>query len=215
MTQTPPQKNDDSASEELLEGLTELFNASLGFGAALARAAARLTGGAPPPPKNDGPFDALMHYSITTVGNVLRVAGSATGGVTTGRPAPAAPGQAAAQGQATPTVTAGATLRMPLSIENPGVEPMIELRFGCLEMAGGTAGLGEPLDVGVVRFEPDVLTIAPRDFEKLTVFIDIPATTAPGGYRATIGLPDGGFQVQIPFEVKPPPAAGHTDDPAA
>jgi len=86
-----------------------------------------------------------------------------------------------------PVVQRGGTLRIPLSIENPANEPMQHLNFLCLEMRGGSPGQGVPLPVSAVRFQPESLTIEPRDFEKLTVFIDTGFDTLPGKYEAVLG----------------------------
>ena len=90
---------------------------------------------------------------------------------------------------------------MPLSIENTGAEPMTDLQFRCLAVEVESAGPGTPLVPSNVRFEPASLTVAPRDFEKLTVYVDAPAETAPGQYQVTIGLESGTFRTAFPFVV--------------
>jgi hypothetical protein len=105
-----------------------------------------------------------------------------------------------------PRVRAGSTLRVPLSIENPGAERMDDMRFACLALArapGSVPAKGAPLGIDDVRFQPLPLSVGPRDFEKLTVFVDTRPDTAPGRYDLTIGLPGGAFQMTIPFEVQP------------
>jgi hypothetical protein len=93
---------------------------------------------------------------------------------------------------------------MPLSIENPGPEPMSDIEFRCLRMTGGQADEDKPfapLTSQALRFVPQLLTIAPRDFEKLTIYIDVPQETAPGRYQAIIGPEDGSFETTLNFEV--------------
>jgi hypothetical protein len=94
-------------------------------------------------------------------------------------------------------------LRIPLSIENPSAEPMAGLSFTCLEISGGDATSGLPLTRQDVRFEPASLSVAPRDFEKLTIFVDVPEGAATGLYRARIGLAAGGYETSFAFRVIP------------
>jgi hypothetical protein len=208
---TPP------GAEQLVKGIAELTSATLGVGAAFARIAAQATAGerpVPPPPESATPLTAVVHYSAAALVNVVDAVRAGMGEVraATGqapgasrRPEPAAtaapaPPSSAAQ-QNLPTVHPDSTLRMPLSIENTGPEPMVDLQFQCLALEVDPAGPGVPLTVANVRFEPAALTVAPRDFEKLTVYVDVPDTAAPGRYQATIGLESGTFRMAFPFVV--------------
>jgi len=100
-----------------------------------------------------------------------------------------------------PTVHQGATLRMPLSIENPGNEPMTDMTFVCRSLTGEVGGSGTLLEVGAVRFQPETLAIAAKDFEKLTVFIETQAETAVGHYQAVIGIGPNQFETLLQFQV--------------
>ena len=102
-----------------------------------------------------------------------------------------------------PTVHCGSTLRIPLSVENPGQEPMAEMRFACLAVSGGEVSAGELLEAKAFRFEPELLSVAPRDFEKLTVYVDVPETAAPGLYEAKIGPSPGDFEIVLRLQVIP------------
>jgi indole-3-glycerol phosphate synthase len=51
-----------------------------------------------------------------------------------------------------------------------------------------------------------VLSVAARDFEKLTVYVDTLPQTAPGIYRAVIGTADSGLETAVDFEVTAPGA---------
>jgi hypothetical protein len=204
-------------TEQLVKGVTELASATLGVGATFARIAAQATAGerpVPPPPQPAAPLAAIVHYSAAALVNVVdavragmgevRAATSparpAAGGAQRAGPAPAPAPPPPAE---LPTVRPDSTLRMPLSIENTGDTPMTDLQFTCLALEAEPAGAGAPLTVSSVRFEPASLTVSPRDFEKLTVFVDVPAGTAPGRYLATIGLESGAFHTAFPFAVAP------------
>jgi len=201
----------------IIRGVSELVSMGLDVGAALAKATAKATAGereVPEPDSRQGSFDLLVHYGITTMTNVVGavVAGvnEATTRATAGRPpaesadsgSPASP--LASIPRALPSVRLGSTLRLPLSIENPGPETMDEMAFRCLAMSGGQPETGQLLTVDTVRFIPETLSVASRDFEKLTVFIDVPETAAQGRYTATIGLVGGQFESALQFDVLPP-----------
>jgi hypothetical protein len=220
----PPPASDEPSppvGDELLNSLGEVVNAALGVGAALARSAARLTAGSrplPEPPAAANPIHLMVHYGTAAVLNVVEavVAGvNDLGGAARPAAAPAAEPTPAPAGEppspppaGLPTVRQGNTLRIPLSIENPGAEPMSELQFVCLavESAPG-GGTGGPLEttaaLPVLRFEPVSLTIAAHDFEKLTVFIEVPPTVQPGAYLVTIGLAQGDYKTSLQFNVLP------------
>jgi hypothetical protein len=206
-----------AGSEQLIKGIADLAGATLGVGATFARIAAQATAGerpVPPPPQPAAPLTAIVHYSAAALVNVVDAvrAGmgeirAATGPARSAAPPspataaqPAAPAPAAAPANL-PTARPDSTLRMPLSIENTSADPMADLQFRCLALEADTTGSGVPLTVANVRFEPDMLTVAPRDFEKLTVYVDVPAGAAPGRYQATIGLESGGFRTSFPFVV--------------
>jgi hypothetical protein len=217
-----PQKESDSrqdtgfppGTEQLVKGVTELASATLGVGATFARIAAQATAGerpVPPPPQPAAPLTSIVHYSAAALVNVVDAVRTGMGEVraATGparaatraaqaRPAPAASSPPPAE---LPTARPDSTLRMPLSIENTSDAPMADLQFVCLALEAEPSREGTALTVASVRFEPASLTVAPHDFEKLTVFVDVPAGTAPGRYLATIGLESGSFHTAFPFAV--------------
>jgi hypothetical protein len=94
-----------------------------------------------------------------------------------------------------------------MSIENPTDQPMTEMQFKILRVASEPSGNGASLPATAIRFEPPVLTVAARDFEKLTVLVDVPAGTAPGRYDASIGLMEGSFELSFVFDVAPATAS--------
>lgn len=194
---------------ELARGVSQVVNSALGVGAALTRLAARSTARGPLPEvrRETEPVAAMVHYGVVTLKNV---AGLVTGGaqllkVKAGM-APAAADDtapAAATPPRLPSVHQGAILRMPLSIENPGDQPLGPLVFclAQLEYRGADAAGAAPLTGSAVRFAPGELSIQPHDFEKMTIYVDVPRDAATGPYRALIGSAAGNFRTEISFDV--------------
>lgn len=192
------------AAEELTRGVTELVGAVFGVGAAVAKSVAQATAPGkplPPPPAPQGALGEMIHYGLVAATNLVRLT------VSGARPGAKTEAAQAAPEAARPAVSQGATLRIPLSIENPGPEPMQNLQFRALRVETVQVGGGTRLGVSNVRLEPAVLSVAARDFEKLTVYVDTLPQTAPGLYRAVIGTADGGLETAVEFEVTAPGAA--------
>jgi hypothetical protein len=204
-------------AKQITQGVSEVFSATLGVGAAMAKVVAQATSGGksvPEPQENSSPVNVMVHYGIATINNVFgavvtgmnEVKGTAQG-IKWSFSQPTASTSQVSQTQkqdtpsGLPTVHIGATLRIPLSIENPGPEPMTDLHFACLAIQSSSED-GASVSPNVVRFEPETVTIAPRDFEKLTVFIDVPIDAAPGQYKATIGPQSGLFETTFLFNVR-------------
>jgi hypothetical protein len=190
-------KTDDS----LVKGVGRLLGTATELGAALAGAVDKATAGgreSPAAPPGETPAAAIIRHSVSAAANVARwvidtaqSARGAAGGATSGSPR--------ANAAAGPQVQRGATLRVPLSIENPGREPMRAL---APSVAGWTCGGREAAAPGIVRFVPETLDVEPRDFEKLTVLIDVDPGAAPGVYRLDVALGQGA-PVSIDFVVAP------------
>ncbi len=192
----------ESDADDLVDGVSRVVESALDLGTAMAKAVAEAASGGKavePPTGEGGRLGAFLHYGLAAatgaVGLVLGAAGLSSSGT---RPPARTPSSDPAGG---PTVRPGTTLRIPLSIENPGGEPMQAMTFLCLGVTAEPIGPGATLDRRHVRFQPDTLTVAPRDFEKLTVFVDTPADLAPGAYAVVIGLGGGGFETTIRFAV--------------
>lgn len=204
------QNRAEASADQLVAGAADVVMAAMGVGAALARIAAQATAGSrlvPEPPRADNPLNVMVHYGAVAVANVtdavlagISEARAARMMGQPGRPVSSA-GSTQTEAPSIPTVHQGSSLRMPLSIENPTTEPMRDMHFTCLAIYGGSELDGAPLTPGAVRFEPAELSIESKDFDKLTVFIDVPEDTAPGKYEVTIGLRDGTFETTIPFLV--------------
>ena len=198
--------NAGNAAGELVNGISQVVGAALGVGAVLAKVVAQTTAAGrevPPPPAPAAPLNAIVHYSVAAMTNLIGVVLRGVGvikveGQRGERPAPA--GTSPARG---PQVHRGATLRIPLSIENPGDAPMTGVSFHCLELVYLGAADGERLPPEAISFHPAVLDVQSRDFEKLTVFIDTRESSASGPYRARIGMENAGFETVIEFEVIP------------
>ncbi len=200
---TPNQETVSQAAEDLTRSVTDLVGAMFDVGAAVAKTAAQATSAGRPVPEPavaQGPLNLMVHYGLTAASNIVKtvLAASPTAFRTKTSEAPGAEPFAPAG----PAVTAGSTLRIPLSIENPGAEAMKALEFRCLRVDSVEAAAGQKLGVANVRMEPAELTIAPRDFEKLTVYVDTTSGTAPGTYRAVIGVVDGKFETAVQFDVR-------------
>lgn len=205
--QAPPRPSDRPPSDEVAESIAEVVRSAIGVGVAVAKAFAGATAGkhpVAPPSTAAGPVDQLIHYSVAAVGGIARqvvsgagqVAGAATGPVRSAAPAATEPSP-----PALPSVRAGASLRIPLSIENPGPDPMNEMRMLCRDVV---ALNGPPVEAPPwVRLAPVTLSIAPHDFEKLTVTVDTGSSTTPGAYEAVIGAENLAFEMRLHFEVLP------------
>jgi len=151
------------------------------------------------------PLAAIVHYGWATVGNVLGVLTSGLNVVvkpTNGQPASAAsPSRREPAVRRLPSVHRGSTLRIPLSIENPGGAGDYELSFTCTNLTFDGDPSGLVLENVAVRLEPNTLVVAPYDFEKLTVLIDTQDDSAVGSYEALITSEAGDFEIPLRFEV--------------
>ena len=207
----------------LAESLSEVVNAAFGVGAAIAKTLAEATASdknVSKPEAGQGPLGEMVHYGVTTVTNVVGLVISMMGSAKSASNDEAQPfasnqnktAQSANASEASatkaetrtpsiPTVHQGGTLRIPLSLENPGDQAMEDLVFLCQQMLARRIAAGQPLTEGAVRFQPERLAIAPKDFEKLTLLIDTDEQTAPGQYVAHIGVAEGGLEINVEFEV--------------
>jgi hypothetical protein len=195
-------------TEEIIDGVGEVVNATLELVGDLAKRSAEATTPVahvvPPADSDAPPLNVVVHYGVATVTNMIELLGNAVrdvatmGRTGTGQPRPSA---STAPSGGRPSVKAGGTLRIPLSIENPAGEPIDELGVMVLDMHHRGGAQGKPLAPEAVRSEPEALTIAPKDFEKLTLFIDTAEDTAPGRYEAVIGLGGSSHEVTVRFDV--------------
>jgi hypothetical protein len=193
--------NEPRPPGDFVGGLVELVNAALGIGAALSKMAATVTAGSKrvgEPPQGAAPISVMIHYSLAVVTNVVSVLTDTLKGTDAGAAGLAGRGTTAASG---PTVRPGANLRVPLSIENPSDRPMGGLTplVRAVRRDGKDATADIPLSA--VRFAPAAISVAPKDFEKLTVFVAVPEKAAPGRYEITLALGPDESDLPLVFDV--------------
>jgi hypothetical protein len=208
MTDGPDARNAPTR-EQLTARIVDVVSAAIDVGAAVTRQVARgaVQGTRAASPQGEG-IARLVRDGASVVGGVLGVVASEVGrGVTKQRaatqtqasPSGEAPSQGAPAGR--PVVRAGSTLRVPLLVQNQESAPTPEMGFLCptLERLDGTDARGpEPSDL---RFVPPMLTVGPRDFEKLTVLVAVPPDATSGRYRAHIVGDPGAFRTALEFDV--------------
>ncbi|WP_225031053.1 hypothetical protein [Paraburkholderia sp. XV] len=215
----PTGQDSETTARELADSLGQVIHSALGVGVALSRLAAKATGSGSgsgseeQPAAGAGPVSVIVHYSLTAVRNMT---GTLTGILpdlmpsvnvrpvsADGSAAPGAhaPASNSAMGAMVPSVHQGATLRVPLSVQNPANEPLLALTPRCesLEFTGSDSA--HVLTHDAFHFAPAALSVAGRDFEKLTVLVDVPADAAPGRYTARIDSPEGGLALRLDFDI--------------
>lgn len=98
-----------------------------------------------------------------------------------------------------PTVAPGGSLRIPMSVENSSARPMSDLAFHVAALVGPT---GTILSVQDLAISPAVLNVAPNDFEKLNLVVEVPKGTMEGDYSGELGLSgNNGFRLPFRFRV--------------
>ena len=187
----------------LSESVGKFVGAAADLGVALARAAdAATAGGREPAPAKPGEsaVTAIIRHGVATVTNIVGQAVAATQSARTQAAAGGPPAPSGAQAASRrPRVRPGDTLRVPLLVENPGREPMEGLTPAVL----GWECEGERLqDAAFARFEPQSLSVAPLDLEKLTVFVTPSEAAPPGSYRLIIQLTED-VETELRFQVLP------------
>jgi hypothetical protein len=178
-----------NAESDFVGNAVALLNAALGFSAAFTKMAAVATAGGQkvPKPRDDAPpISVLIHYSLAVVTNVLTLVVEPLKGAGAGADVAASPRRGASATR--PSVPRGATLRIPLSIENPSTTPMNGLVPLVLAIQRNGQDASADLPFSALSFKPATLDIAPQDFEKLTVAIAVPETTPAGSYELTLAL---------------------------
>ncbi len=193
-----------SGTDDIAQGLADLAVATVEVGVAVARSAARATapGRMVSAPPQEAPLNQLVHYSVATVRNVLALAGIRAPFTAPSDAAPPVSDTTPSAVPAGPSVLRGSTLHVPLSVENPGPTELTAMRFVCESLVPVEIGDGTPLNANSVSFNPEVLTVAARDFEKLTVLVATATDTSPGIYRLTVSSQDSGFRMTLGFSVR-------------
>lgn len=191
MTRTPPPGPSDRQPDNLAQGLVNVIDAALGVGAAMARAAAHATARGAPVTEvaaETQPLAAIIHYGMAATGNMVSLVSEGMGGAFRPRPAASGASTSSSSPASAPRVRPGATLRVPLSVENPSDRPMEGLTPHLRAIRQD--GVEVPLSfvANAIRFLPATFSVAPRDFEKLTILIDLPENTPAGRYELVMAL---------------------------
>lgn len=199
---------DNDGRDRAGNGIQAIGDAALTLSASLARSIAEGLSGRPQPPvAGETRIGGIARHGTNALGSLVAMTMAAAReaglGLGTNTPPPAAetaPPPTAAAGIA--RLMPGASLRLPLSIDNPGSQPMERLAPHALGARFEGADCAAPF---ALRFDPPSLSIAPRDFEKLVVTIDLPPEMPPGRWSALFALgPDAPAPHDIAFLVLPP-----------
>lgn len=207
MSDADPESGPAKAVPEpaLAASVAGVVDAALGVGVSLARLMAEATATdqpVAPLPSGTPPIQAIVRYGVTALSNVAQAVMS--GAQSVRKSAPITPSPTAAAHPGGPRVRAGTMLRVPLSVENPGDRPMHGLRPVArrIRHAGGAdARLLLPLED--VAFSPPQFDVAPHDFEKLIVQVNLAADLPAGGYELTLALGEEEPDLPVSFTVLP------------
>ena len=197
----------DSQAQKLGAAAVQAGSFVLEASATAIRVVAEAASGRPLPAQaGEGALAGILRNGSTAVGSLVGLAVKAARDRIAPAPAPAQPSPPPSGAASGPMLRPGAMARIPLSIDNPGSEPMTDL---VPRLSGATLD-GAPHEPGfVVRFSPDRLTVAPRDFEKLVVTVQIAEDIAPGAWSLLFSLgKDGTNPHELPFQI----AAAGADD---
>ena len=201
-----PARSPGAATPDRAASVAGVLDAALGVGVSLARVVAEATAmGKPmqPMPSGTPAIQAIVRYGVTAMGNLAQAVLSGAQSARKAAPS-AAPAAAARPGG--PRVQAGAVLRVPLSVENPGdrVMPGLQPQLRHVRGPGGTDA-SALLPASAVAFFPTHFDVAPHDFEKLVVQVTAPAHLPEGRYELTLAL--GEDEPDLPMFIQVLPAA--------
>jgi len=171
--------SDDRREARPGEAVTQLVDSALKLSASVAQVVAEAATGKPQQNRpGDTHLQSIIRHGTTAAGSIVSTVVSA-----------ARSDDAAAASQAPPAplprVSAGASLRIPLSIDNPGDRPMENI---VPALAGVFHAGARAADSIGVAFAPERLTVGPHDFEKLVVTISVPEGTATGPWDVAFTL---------------------------
>lgn len=186
----------DGAGDNARQLAAATVETLLQSGAALARGFAQAVSGKQPPVvPGEAPLAAMVRHTSAGVAGILKVAVEAARSAGAGSPA----GAVEPVPSSGPIVGAGETLRIPLSVDNPGAEPMTGLTPAVLSATCN----GLPARAHPVEFTPATLAIAPFDFEKLVLTVKVPRKAAEGLWRLRfrIGPDEAAAATEIVYRV--------------
>lgn len=213
----------ETPAQALATSLADVVDAALGVGVSLARVVAQATApgrSVDPPAAGTSSIETIVRYGVTAAGNVasaawasadgLRKAGGsvlrsgvAAAGKTTAKAGAGAQRAGTKPSTTGPRVQPGATLRVPLSVENPSDAPMRALSPRVRAVRRGSAEASDVIAPDTVRFTPGLFDVAPRDFEKLSVYVPVPADAPEGLYEVVLALGDQEPDLPMTFTVLP------------
>ncbi|WP_299964315.1 hypothetical protein [uncultured Roseobacter sp.] len=171
-----------------------LIDSALKLSASVAQVVAEAATGKPQTAHpGDTPLQTIVRHGTTAATGIVSTVASAA---RTNAPETDAPRSAGA----VPSVSAGAVLRVPLSVDNPTTDTMSDLSPILTELVHAGSDDAEGWDVS---FDPAVLTVAPQDFEKLVVRVTVPDHAPEGPASASFSLGEGAAPVTIRFTVLP------------
>ena len=152
----------------------------------------------PPVAPGTSALSAIVRYGVTAAGNVF---GAVVSGVQGVKPSVGAVKTPSAARSAGPRVARGATLRVPLSVENPSDRPMQDLSPRLRALRRGGIEANAAIAPEHIRFSPLAFEVAPHDFEKLTVTVSVPEDTPTGDYEVVFALGDDEPDLLMAFAV--------------
>lgn len=199
----------EQQSTDVATGVANVIDAALGVGVSLARALAEATAfgrAVEPVPSGTPPISAIVRYGVAAASNLASalMSGAQELKPTIGTMKPtAASGGTAGRRGAGPRVAPGATLRVPMSVENPSDQPMRDLQPRLRAVRRGSADASAVIGADCIRFGPERFDVAPHDFEKLTVTVSVPPDVPAGDYEVVYALNDSDPDLKLAFAVMP------------
>ncbi|HEX7439353.1 MAG TPA: hypothetical protein VF319_04585, partial [Caldimonas sp.] len=159
-----------------------------------------------PLPAATPPIQAIVRYGVAALSNVAAalLAGAQGLGKTGATGAEAGLATRAAARASGPRVQPGATLRVPLSVENPGDRPMRGLAPRVRAVRRNGEDAIKSLPAAAIQFSPGLFDVAPRDFEKLTVLVPVPPDAPEGAYEVVLALGANEPDLTMAFAVVKP-----------
>lgn len=171
------------------------------MGAGFARIAAQAVTGRDQPARSPGetPVQELLRHSAMIAGTIIAATVQAAHQAGLGASAPPAQPGTPPRPETPPEtplaeIERGGTLRIALSVDNHNTEPMIGLEPSLLAVLDQS---GTTTQAMRVRFEPERLTVAPRDFEKLTIEIVAADTAERGTYTVRFAVADDPLELRL------------------
>jgi len=155
----------NNSDQKPVQSLTALVSASMQVTAKLAQTVAEAaTGESQEKQTGETSLQEIIRYGSTAAGGILALSFSALKqGMGAREPKEGPIGQ-----PPLPTVISGQEIRIPLSIDNPNLDEVMELQPTLVSLKGsGSSETYKPK----ISFEPDTLSIAAHDFEKLVVIV--------------------------------------------